>query len=249
MGVECRELRAFEQAGEVGEGLVGLRRHVVVMARGMPGHRGGPRDRQRGIRQAHRAREARSGGAVLAGVLPGTDLARVFQRAAGLRRAQRVDLQQAARPVVADCGGGGIVVDAARGKAARAAVAEQPVAFLVALARVDRVEVIPDPLQVAFGASRDVRSQQGVGMFAGGFDATEAGFVDLDRDEAPATAGRPSQVVIAPGRDFGVTRETGEALLDAGVDVMTSGNHIWDKKEALAYIGTESRLIRPANYP
>jgi hypothetical protein len=48
---------------------------------------------------------------------------------------------------------------------------------------------------------------------------------------------------------FGVTRETGEALLDAGVDVMTSGNHIWDKKEALTYIGTESRLIRPANYP
>ena len=30
---------------------------------------------------------------------------------------------------------------------------------------------------------------------------------------------------------------------------MTSGNHIWDKKEALDYIGTESRLLRPANYP
>jgi metallophosphoesterase (TIGR00282 family) len=47
----------------------------------------------------------------------------------------------------------------------------------------------------------------------------------------------------------GVTREIGDALLDAGVDVMTSGNHIWDKKEALAYIGTEPRLLRPANYP
>jgi 2',3'-cyclic-nucleotide 2'-phosphodiesterase len=31
--------------------------------------------------------------------------------------------------------------------------------------------------------------------------------------------------------------------------VMTSGNHIWDKKEALDYIGTEPRLLRPANYP
>jgi len=38
-------------------------------------------------------------------------------------------------------------------------------------------------------------------------------------------------------------------LLDYGVDVMTSGNHIWDKKEALDYIGVETRLLRPANYP
>jgi metallophosphoesterase (TIGR00282 family) len=48
---------------------------------------------------------------------------------------------------------------------------------------------------------------------------------------------------------FGITREIGDQLLDYGVDVMTSGNHIWDKKEALDYIGTEPRLIRPANYP
>src|SRR5471032_1887110 len=48
---------------------------------------------------------------------------------------------------------------------------------------------------------------------------------------------------------FGITREIGDELLDWGVDVMTSGNHIWDKKEALNYIGTESRLLRPANYP
>ena len=48
---------------------------------------------------------------------------------------------------------------------------------------------------------------------------------------------------------FGVTREIGEELLDEGVDVLTSGNHIWDKKEALDYIGIEPRLLRPANYP
>jgi hypothetical protein len=48
---------------------------------------------------------------------------------------------------------------------------------------------------------------------------------------------------------FGITREIGEQLLDAGVDVMTSGNHIWDKREALDYIGIEPRLLRPANYP
>ena len=47
----------------------------------------------------------------------------------------------------------------------------------------------------------------------------------------------------------GITRDIGDQLLGHGIDVMTSGNHIWDKKEAIAYIGTESRLLRPANYP
>jgi metallophosphoesterase (TIGR00282 family) len=48
---------------------------------------------------------------------------------------------------------------------------------------------------------------------------------------------------------FGITREIGEELLDHGLDVMTSGNHIWDRKEAIDYIGIEPRLLRPANFP
>src|SRR5712691_6333393 len=48
---------------------------------------------------------------------------------------------------------------------------------------------------------------------------------------------------------FGITRVIGDELLDLGIDVMTSGNHIWDKREALDYIGAEPRLLRPANYP
>ncbi|RJQ15292.1 MAG: TIGR00282 family metallophosphoesterase [Nitrospiraceae bacterium] len=48
---------------------------------------------------------------------------------------------------------------------------------------------------------------------------------------------------------FGVTQAVGEEILSLGVDVLTSGNHIWDKKEALTYIAKESRLLRPANYP
>jgi len=48
---------------------------------------------------------------------------------------------------------------------------------------------------------------------------------------------------------FGITREIGDQLLEWGVDVMTSGNHIWDKREAIDYIGAEPRLLRPANYP
>ena len=47
----------------------------------------------------------------------------------------------------------------------------------------------------------------------------------------------------------GVTREIGDDLLDMGVEVMTSGNHIWDKREAFDYIGAEPRLLRPANFP
>jgi metallophosphoesterase (TIGR00282 family) len=48
---------------------------------------------------------------------------------------------------------------------------------------------------------------------------------------------------------FGVTKDIGDTLLEWGVDVMTSGNHIWDKKEAIEYIAGEPRLLRPANYP
>ena len=59
--------------------------------------------------------------------------------------------------------------------------------------------------------------------------------------------------VVANGENaaagFGITREIGDELLGLGVEVLTSGNHIWDKKEALDYIGTEPRLLRPANYP
>lgn len=48
---------------------------------------------------------------------------------------------------------------------------------------------------------------------------------------------------------FGVTPETADELLRMGADVLTSGNHIWDKKEIIEYIQTENRLLRPANYP
>jgi metallophosphoesterase (TIGR00282 family) len=48
---------------------------------------------------------------------------------------------------------------------------------------------------------------------------------------------------------FGITRETAEEILACGVDVMTTGNHVWDKREALDYIEQEPRLLRPLNYP
>ncbi len=48
---------------------------------------------------------------------------------------------------------------------------------------------------------------------------------------------------------FGVTPDVARELFAAGVHVLTSGNHIWDKKEIIDYIKDEPRLLRPANYP
>lgn len=47
---------------------------------------------------------------------------------------------------------------------------------------------------------------------------------------------------------FSITPSTAQELFAAGVDVMTSGNHIFDKKEALDLIKQEPRLLRPVNY-
>ena len=48
---------------------------------------------------------------------------------------------------------------------------------------------------------------------------------------------------------FGITADTAVELLESGVDVLTSGNHIWDKKEIVPYLDEGLPLIRPANYP
>jgi metallophosphoesterase (TIGR00282 family) len=47
----------------------------------------------------------------------------------------------------------------------------------------------------------------------------------------------------------GVTREITDEVLGLGVHALTSGNHIWDKREVLQFIDDEPRLLRPANYP
>ena len=45
----------------------------------------------------------------------------------------------------------------------------------------------------------------------------------------------------------GITQEIAEDFFRIGVDVITSGNHIWDKKETVNFIEKENRLLRPAN--
>lgn len=48
---------------------------------------------------------------------------------------------------------------------------------------------------------------------------------------------------------FSITPSLADQLFKSGIDVMTSGNHIFDKREAIEYIGKQPRLLRPANYP
>lgn len=60
-------------------------------------------------------------------------------------------------------------------------------------------------------------------------------------------------LVVANGENaaggFGLTRNVAEELFALGIDVLTSGNHIWDQKEMYHYISEEPRILRPANYP
>jgi len=59
--------------------------------------------------------------------------------------------------------------------------------------------------------------------------------------------------VIANGENaaggFGLTVQTADEMFAAGVDFITSGNHIWDKREFRAYLDETDRILRPANYP
>jgi 2',3'-cyclic-nucleotide 2'-phosphodiesterase len=62
-------------------------------------------------------------------------------------------------------------------------------------------------------------------------------------------------LIIANGENaahgFGITPNQVDEMLDLGIDVLTGGNHIWDRKEIIPYFAQNSggRLIRPANFP
>ena len=77
---------------------------------------------------------------------------------------------------------------------------------------------------------------------------------DLVRRSLKAIVGTYGvDMVIANGENAaggaGLTRDITDELFKAGIDVLTSGNHIWDKREVLEFIGKTPRLLRPANYP
>jgi len=62
-----------------------------------------------------------------------------------------------------------------------------------------------------------------------------------------------ADLVIANGENsasgFGITPRLTEELLSTGIEVLSGGNHIWDRKEILDFIPREPRLLRPANFP
>ena len=59
--------------------------------------------------------------------------------------------------------------------------------------------------------------------------------------------------VVANGENsaggYGLTQETADEILAAGVDVITSGNHIWDNRDIIPWLDGELPILRPANYP
>ena len=69
-------------------------------------------------------------------------------------------------------------------------------------------------------------------------DIVETNRIDLTVANAENAAG-----------GFGLTPAIAEELFGLGLDVLTSGNHVWDKREIYDYLRRQPRLLRPANYP
>ena len=65
---------------------------------------------------------------------------------------------------------------------------------------------------------------------------------DLDIDIAVVNAENAAH-------GFGLTEKISGELYDAGADVLTTGNHVWDQRELIPYIDRDPRVLRPANFP
>lgn len=70
---------------------------------------------------------------------------------------------------------------------------------------------------------------------------------------ARVRAGDPGCFVVANGENaaggFGITPGVARELFESGADVITTGNHVWDRREVYPYLDTEPRLLRPDNFP
>jgi hypothetical protein len=81
---------------------------------------------------------------------------------------------------------------------------------------------------------------------------------DIGRKALASVIGRMKinmspDIVVVNGENaahgFGITRQAAKQLLDTGVDVITTGNHVWQKKEVFEFIDSTPNLLRPINYP
>ena len=70
---------------------------------------------------------------------------------------------------------------------------------------------------------------------------------------ADLVAQRQIDLVIANGENsasgFGITPRIADEFLNSGIDVLTGGNHSWDRREILEYMPHQPRLLRPDNFP
>jgi metallophosphoesterase (TIGR00282 family) len=89
-------------------------------------------------------------------------------------------------------------------------------------------------------------------LFIGDIFASPGRRIVADHLEDIVEANR-IDLVIANGENaaggFGITPAIAEDLLALGIDVLTTGNHVWDKRDVYDYLDRQSRIIRPANYP
>ena len=89
-------------------------------------------------------------------------------------------------------------------------------------------------------------------LFIGDIVGSPGRGIVLERLE-DTVSNEQADLVIANGENaasgFGITPRLTEELLSAGIEVLSGGNHIWDRKEILDFIPREPRLLRPANFP
>jgi metallophosphoesterase (TIGR00282 family) len=81
----------------------------------------------------------------------------------------------------------------------------------------------------------------------------EPGLAALERNLPALIKERAADFVVVNGENaaegFGLTEASYRRILAAGADVVTSGNHIWEKRDFWPMLNTENRILRPANYP
>lgn len=89
-------------------------------------------------------------------------------------------------------------------------------------------------------------------LFAGDI-VGEPGRVVFGKTAALMKAGAQVDMIIANAENAaagsGITEKIAREIFAAGCDVITLGDHVWDKREVFPYLNTEARIIRPANFP
>ena len=81
----------------------------------------------------------------------------------------------------------------------------------------------------------------------------DSGLAALKKSLPQLITNTGASLVVANGENaadgFGLTRETADAMFSAGVDCITGGNHVWEKKGSTELLNGDGRILRPLNYP